>query len=125
MKRPPFTPKQRLDTFKAYGAIVLCQADGCDSAIYISEAELDHHVALIDGGKHELDNWRPVCSSCHRRKSAREHKNNAKSKRLNAARQAHAAIVKREAAKQAGKIKSRGFETKYRKKMNGSVEKRT
>jgi len=119
--RPSFTPKQRLDTFKAYGAIVLCQADGCDSAIYISEAEIDHHVALIDGGKHELDNWRPVCSSCHRRKSAREHKNNAKSKRLNAARQAHAAIVKREAAKQAGKIKSRGFDKTLTKRFDGKV----
>ena len=115
MKRPAFTAKQRLDTFKAYGAIVCCQADGCDNAMYISEAELDHHVALIDGGKHELDNWRPVCSSCHRKKSAREHKANCKAKRLAAG-----------GRERRGKpIQSRGFETKYRKKMNGTVEKRT
>lgn len=82
MKRPAFTAKQRLDTFKQFGAIVCCQAEGCDSAITISEAEIDHHRALIDGGKHELENFRPICSSCHRKKSAREHKNNAKAKRV-------------------------------------------
>lgn len=118
MARPGFTPKQRLDTFKAYGAIVLCQADGCDSAIYISEAELDHHVALIDGGKHELDNWRPVCSSCHRKKSAREHKNNSKAKRI---------VKKREGTmkRRGPPMKSRGFDKALRKRMNGQVEKRT
>lgn len=107
MKRPAFTDKQRLDTFKAFGAIVCCQAKGCDSAIAISEAEIDHHVALIDGGKHELGNFRPICSSCHRKKSAREHKANSKAKRL-------ATKSSGTWRKKSRPIKSRGFAQGHR-----------
>lgn len=85
---------------------MLCQATGCDSAIYISEAELDHFLALIDGGKHEQENFRPVCSSCHRKKSAREHIANAKCKRVNR---------KHSQPKPPGKIKGRGFPKMKRK----------
>lgn len=82
-ERPPsFTKAQRLEVFETYGAIVCCQANDCDNAIYIRGCDIDHHLALIDGGKHELANWRPVCTSCHAKKSAREHVANAKCKRI-------------------------------------------
>lgn len=45
----------------------------------------------------------------------------AKAKRLSKARQAHDAIVKREAEKQAGKIKSRGFDKRLTKRFDGKV----
>lgn len=81
--RPPsFTKAQRLEVFETYGAIVCCQGDNCDNAIYIRGCDIDHHLAIIDGGKHELENWRPICTACHAKKSAREHRNNAKCKRV-------------------------------------------
>ena len=81
--RPPaFTKAQRLEVFETYGAIVCCQGEGCDSAIYIRGCHIDHHQAWIDDGAHELGNWRPLCFLCHSKKSAREHRNNAKCKRV-------------------------------------------
>ena len=113
MIRPSFTPAQRLATFEAHGAIVCCQAAACDSAIYIKGCHIDHHLALIDGGKHELENWRPICLSCHRRKSALEHKRNAKTKRI-AARRAVGASVAIPHAKPwpSRKLRSRPFPRK-------------
>ncbi len=82
MTRPRFTSSQRLKCFEDHGAIVCCQGPNCDSAVYIKGCDIDHHLALIDGGKHEQDNFRPLCGSCHARKSAYEHRQNAKAKRL-------------------------------------------
>ena len=125
MKRPRFTTAQRLKCFEDHGAIVCCQAPGCDNAMYIKGCDIDHHLALVDGGKHEHENLRPICSSCHRKKSALEHKRNSKSKRLAAAQQVHRAIVQKVMAKPVGKIKSRGFDKTRTKRFSGQVEKRT
>ena len=81
MKRPSFTAAQRLKCFEDHGAIVLCQGKGCDSAIYIKGCNIDHVLALIDGGTHEHSNFSPICRPCHARKSAHEHKENARAKR--------------------------------------------
>ena len=81
MTHPTFTKAQRLATFEQFGAIVCCQGPDCDSAIYIRGCDIDHHLAIIDGGKHELENWRPLCGSCHAKKSAHEHSENARAKR--------------------------------------------
>ena len=79
--RPPsFTKAQRYEVAITYGAVILCQV--CGFALYVDDMEIDHHQAWIDDGPHELDNWRPVCFGCHRLKSATEHKNNAKAKRI-------------------------------------------
>lgn len=79
--RPPsFTKAQRFDVATTYGAVILCQA--CGFALYVSDMVIDHHQAVIDGGAHELDNWRPLCFGCNSAKGAIEHKNNAKAKRL-------------------------------------------
>jgi len=82
VKRPAITKAMRLRVFELHGAIVCCQGTDCDSALYITEAEIDHHLALIDGGAHDVLNMRPLCRSCHSRKSASEHKRNSKSKRV-------------------------------------------
>jgi 5-methylcytosine-specific restriction endonuclease McrA len=39
--------------------------------------ELDHIVALIDGGSHELANLQTLCAPCHRKKSAQESRERA------------------------------------------------
>jgi 5-methylcytosine-specific restriction endonuclease McrA len=50
--------------------------------MYVKGCDIDHWLALIDGGRHVQENFRPLCSSCHARKSAREHRNNSKCKRV-------------------------------------------
>lgn len=79
---PPFTKAQRLHVFETYGAIVCCQGAGCDSAIYIRGAHIDHTQAWIDDGEHDISNWAPLCLPCHKAKTAREVRNNAKAKRV-------------------------------------------
>ena len=99
-KRPPITPAQRLHVLKKFGAVVLCQIGG--DAEYIAVVQIDHALSLVDGGEHCADtNLRPVCIPCHAKKSAREHKNNAKTKRI---------VKKRAKPSGNGSIKSRPFQ---------------
>ena len=107
MKRPSITPAMRLSVFRDFGAVCLCQV--CGDVERIADMDLDHYLALIDGGEHDTANLRPLCHRCHAVKSAGEHKNNSKAKRLAQARAAHAAVLAGEPRKP-GKIKSRGFQ---------------
>lgn len=124
MKRPSFSPAQRLETFKLFGAIVCCQARGCDNAIQISEAQIDHVQALVDGGKHEVGNFRPICSSCHRKKSAFEHSRNSKSKRLALATEVHKQVLSKVISRPQSKLRGRGFDRTKTKKFSGEVVER-
>ena len=108
MKRPAITTKMRLDVFKSYGAVCLCQI--CGNAQYIGDMPIDHHLALIDTGEHSVSNLRPVCSACHVLKSTEEHRNNCRAKRL---------AKKHSNPKPPGKIKSRPFQGS--RKFNGEA----
>ena len=109
MKRPAITPAMRLQVLKLHGALVCCQV--CGDATYIADIDIDHELALIDGGSHDFQaNMRPVCKACHAIKSAREHKNNAKAKRI---------VKKRAAPSGNGSIKSRPFQGS--RKFNGEI----
>jgi hypothetical protein len=112
--KPKFTAAQRLAVFEAFGAIVCCQGPNCENLMRIKGCSIDHHLAWIDGGKHELENWRPLCDDCHRVKSAREHIANCKTKRIAAGRELTRAILAGERAREPGKIKSRGFPKVHR-----------
>lgn len=107
-KRPAITPAMRLNVLKRFGAVVLCQI--CGDAEYVAVVQIDHELALIDGGKHDLDELRPLCIPCHAKKSAREHKNNAKAKRL---------AKKHSQPTPPGTIKGRGFQGS--RKFNGEI----
>lgn len=109
MKRPAITAAMRLNVLKKFGAVVLCQI--CGDAEYVAVVQIDHERSLVDGGEHCADtNLRPVCIPCHARKSAREHKNNAKAKRL---------VKKHSEPCKPGTIKSRGFQGS--RKFNGEI----
>ena len=122
IKRPPgFTKAQRYDVMVMFGAIVCCQCSDpkCDDAIYINEAEIDHHLAIVDGGKHELDNWRPISSHCHARKSAREHRANAKAKRV--AKKHNGTWVKKSKPIPSGRPLT---DPNFKRKLSGQTERR-
>ena len=112
MKGPVITPQMRLSVFRDYGAVALCQI--CGSTQRIADMEIDHHLALIDGGDHYVTNLRPLCAQCHRPKSAIEHKNNAKAKRLAKAQETHAAIVAKVEERKPSMIPSRPFPKQQR-----------
>lgn len=116
MKRPAISPAMRLSVFRDYGAVALCQV--CGNVERIADMDLDHSLALIDGGAHDCANLRPICHACHSRKSAGEHKWNSKAKRLAKARtEMNEVIAGKKRAP--GSIKSRGF-TSWRK-FDGSI----
>lgn len=109
MKRPAITPAMRLNVLKKFGAVVLCQI--CGDAEYVAVVQIDHELALVDGGKHCADtNLRPVCIPCHAKKSSREHIAQRKSVRLQR---------KHSNPKPEGKIKSRPFQGS--RKFNGDI----
>ena len=72
----------------------------------------EHVVSLFGGGTNDLSNRQLWCSDCVKPKNAEEAARHAKIKRL------------RGETKQGPKkkIQSRGFDRRYRKKMNGTVE---
>ena len=99
-KRPAITPAMRLAVLKAHKASVMCSECGRD--VPLSEVQIDHHLALIFGGEHTVENMRPLCPDpCHRAKSAREHIAQRKSVRLQ---------KKHSQPTPEGKIKSRPFQ---------------
>lgn len=99
MKRPSISASMRLSVFRDFGAVCLCQV--CGDVERIADMDLDHYLALIDGGEHTTANLRPLCHKCHAVKSANEHKNNAKTKRI---------VKKRATPSGNGSIKSRPFQ---------------
>ena len=116
-KRPSFTPAQRLATFEAFGALVCCQEPGCENVMRIKGCDIDHDLALIDGGKHELANWRPLCDPCHAKKSAHEHRENCRAKRRGKKHRG-------EVVRKRPPMRSRGFDKTLTKKFSGEVVRR-
>lgn len=109
MKRPAITPAMRLQVLKEHKASVMCSECGRD--VLLSEVQIDHHLALINGGTHTVDNLRPLCPDpCHKHKSAREHRGNAKSKRLALAKTIHQQVVAGEIVRPKSRIPSRPFQ---------------
>ena len=117
MKRPAITPAMRLAVLKAHGATVMCSE--CGKLVPVTEVQIDHHLALVDGGAHDVANLRPLCPCCHKFKSAREHIANCKAKRIQKMHEEHVAIVLGEAERPPSKIKSRPFQGS--RKFNGKI----
>lgn len=80
MKRPTTTAAMKLEVLRRVGVVAPCAI--CRSAIEIKDVHFDHWLALVDDGEHTAENLRPTCFSCNSKKGAREHKNNAKAKRI-------------------------------------------
>ena len=76
------------------------------------EIQFDHIHAIVHGGPHEYQNLRPVHADCHKKKTSRDIKDNAKVKRILAGGR----------KKRGPKMKSRGFSKKLTKKFDGSVK---
>jgi len=111
VKRPTITAAMKLAVLRRRLTLVACAKCWCD--FFLEDIEFDHHLAIIDGGAHTVENLRPLCGKCHALKSAREHKANCKAKRLAAGPK-----------KSKHPLKSRGFDKTLTKKFSGEVVKR-
>lgn len=81
--------------------------------------ELDHIVALCNGGENRESNLAPAITAKHKEKTAKDVAERAKVDRI---RKKHLGIKKSSGRKT---IQSRGFDKTRRKKMDGTVEVRT
>ena len=85
-RRPTITDGMKLAVLKRDG-LFYCAV--CEMPLHLSTPrrwQYDHHLALVDKGKHAVSNLRLLCIACHKVKSAREHIANCKSKRIAAKR---------------------------------------
>lgn len=84
-------PRVRLRVFEAHGERCAC----CSVKLGPGTAwDLDHTIALINGGENREGNMQPLCKGCHKPKTAQDVATKAKDRRV---RQKHvgAAPVKR------------------------------
>src|SRR5690348_17156987 len=109
MKRQPITERMKIDALLDMYGIYCIECDGliCPG----QPIQWDHRHALVHGGPHDYRNIRPVHVECHKKKTARDIKANAKVKRLRG-----------ETCNAPSKpIQSRGFSKRFRKRLNGVV----
>lgn len=112
MTRRRLTPRQRSTILAAHGGLcALCgRPVGC-------RYDLDHHVPLGLLGPDTMEALRPVHVPCHRMKTAGDVAAIAKAKRMG---RKHRGEIKPKRT-----IRSAGFPKHLRRKMNGTVERRT
>jgi 5-methylcytosine-specific restriction endonuclease McrA len=78
--RKRLTPKQRLSIFVAHEGI--CHICGVRINGVREKWDVEHLLALADGGSDDLGNLRPAHVACHRRKTSVETTSRAKSERV-------------------------------------------
>ncbi len=79
----------------------------------------EHLCPLAEGGTNETENRALYCKPCATAKTIKEAPARAKSKRI-----AEGRTQADRRAQRGPQIKSRGFDTRYRKKMNGTTVRR-
>ena len=97
----------------------VCELPGCDA----SAIDVDHKKPLWQGGTNTLDNAQLLCKKHHAAKTAREAPERAKADRQSGRKGQYA---RRQRAKAEGRhkgIQSRGFDKRFKRKMNGEVVK--
>lgn len=119
MSRKEFTPKTKALAFERSGG--RCEKCGCK--LMPGEFQYDHTHPAAAGGDNGLDNCRVLCNDCHDAKT-----NGTRALRLGADKYEiakHKRIAKKaNEPRKPGKIQSRGFEKRFKKKLNGKVERR-
>lgn len=99
-----------------------CEAEGCENV----GVELEHRIPVALGGENTVKNLWLSCRACHRAKTSGEDMPRiAKAKRQAGEKGQRARRNKAKAAGTHKAIPSRGFDKRFRKRMDGTVEKRT
>lgn len=90
----------------------------CEHRIALVDTLWDHILPLCLGGTNEPDNWQGLCQKCHAEKTKKEAGMRAKADRM---RKTWQGVKKRRGRA----MQSRGFDTRLRRKFDGTVEVRT
>lgn len=107
-KRNEFPDSVRIAAWERCGGICEC---GCGKPIH-TRAEYDHIIPSANGGPATLENCQVLREKCHDKKTREVDRPSIdKSKRIREKRMGLRA-------------KSRGFDTRWRKRMDGTVERR-
>lgn len=113
MTRRYLTPKAKLGLWKEQGQ----RCAECRTVTAFSRMQWDHILPLCLGGLND-ENWQGLCSPCHVQKTRLEAGMRAKADRQ---RKFHEGMKKRRGRK----MVSRSFDTRLRRKFDGTVEVRT
>lgn len=116
--RKQITPAMKLEALQKAGLHASCYI--CRRQVSQDQIQFDHIQALVDGGAHAAENIAVICVWCHREKSGFETSQNKKMQRLAKARAAHAAVLGGE-PRPKGKIRARGFDKRWTRKLSGRV----
>ena len=103
-------------------AIIARQEDLCPMCgkLLVGVIHFDHEIALACGGADDATNLRAVHADCHAVKTVQDIKRAAKAKRMAGETGQYARLKRRGPT-----LKSRGFQTTLRRKMNGTIEVRS
>lgn len=117
-KRKSFPKNVKVEVLKRSGNF--CEMEGCVNI----GSEFDHIKPVALGGESTLENCRLLCRDCNSALGAETATQAAKADRQGGR---SGQWARRQRQKESGRyrgIQSRGFDKRYRKKMNGSVEER-
>jgi 5-methylcytosine-specific restriction protein A len=101
--RRSLSPTRRVKIFEDAGG----RCHICEGKIFGKEWDVEHVIPLALGGADDASNMRPAHKSCHGEKTKADAASWSKAKRIR--------------AKHIGAKRPSGFQSKYRKKMNGEV----
>jgi 5-methylcytosine-specific restriction protein A len=114
--RKRLTDHQRAAIFLNFGGI--CHR--CERKLRSGDSwQLDHIIALENGGKDEPDNLAPCCDWCHKGKTAEDHGKAAKGRAV-----AVSTIIPRSQRQKKGRPMMGSKASGWRKRMDGTVERR-
>jgi len=78
-KRKQFSPRERAEIFAAAGE----QCAKCTRHLTSADDwDLDHRIALENGGTNKPENMQVLCGWCHEPKTSDDHRTASKSKRI-------------------------------------------
>lgn len=118
-KRKGFTARDVAAVF------IKCEARcaACREKVKLGEYQIDHIQRLDALGAHEIANWQLLCTSCHTAKTKIDNREAKKSARLRGETgQQKRRRERGPSLRSSGKLQSRGFDERRRKKMDGTVE---
>lgn len=105
-------PRVRLRVFERHGGVCALTGQKIRAG---DEWDIDHEIALANGGEHREANLRPVLRAAHRRKTAADSAQKAKDARV---RKKHLGIAKPRSPLPGGRA------SKWKRKVDGTIERR-